>query len=77
MTRQPYPGPLVDVSDDRALCQHSGECARGMPAVFDSGGRPWINPAHADSPELADLLRDVVSRCPSGALRIVEHESDA
>jgi len=77
MTRQHYPGPLVDVSDDRVLCQHSGECVRGMPAVFDPKARLWINPQQADTPDLADQLREVVGRCPSGALGIVEHVVDS
>ncbi len=70
MTRRTYTGPIVDVSFDGALCQHAVECVRGMPAVFDTSAKPWINPEHADTAELADHLRDVVGRCPSGALQI-------
>jgi uncharacterized Fe-S cluster protein YjdI len=61
------------VSDDRELCIHSGVCLAGMSAVFDLDQRPWTNPEHASTPELADQLREVVGRCPSGALQIVEH----
>lgn len=25
------------------LCIHSGNCVRGLPEVFKSGERPWIN----------------------------------
>lgn len=73
MARKTYTGPLVDVSFDGELCAHAAECVRGMPAVFDPAARPWIDPAAAGSPEGADRLREVVSRCPSGALEIVEH----
>lgn len=73
MARKEYTGPLVDVTFDGALCAHAGECVRGMPAVFDTAQRPWINPTAADTPESADLLREVVARCPSGALEIQEH----
>lgn len=74
MPRKHYTGPLVDVTDDRELCIHSAVCVRGMPAVFDTSRRPWIDPREADTPDLADQLRAVVARCPSGALQIHEHE---
>jgi uncharacterized Fe-S cluster protein YjdI len=72
MARKTYSGPLVDVSFDGELCRHAAECIRGMPSVFDTSARPWIDPRNATTPEQADLLRTVVARCPSGALEIVE-----
>lgn len=72
MARKTFTGPLVDVSFDGAVCAHAGECTRGMPEVFDTDQRPWINPERADTPALADQLRDVVGCCPSGALHIEE-----
>jgi len=69
-----YTGPQVDVSFDGEVCQHAGECVRGMPAVFNVNRRPWIDPAVADSPALAGQLRATIGRCPSGALQVVEHE---
>lgn len=74
MTRKLYTGPIVNVSFDGDICEHAAECVRGMPSVFDTAKRPWINPEAASSDELADTLRDVIRRCPSGALRIEEHE---
>jgi len=74
MTRKVYTGPLVDVSFDGEVCRHAAECVLGMPTVFDTSTRPWINPESASTPVLADELRDVVGRCPSGALEIVEHD---
>ena len=46
------------------LCQHSGICARGLPAVFRPALKPWIDltPAHT-----ATIVAQV-ERCPSGAL---------
>lgn len=73
MAAKTYTGPHVDVSFDGALCQHAAECVRGMPAVFDTSRRPWIDPGQALTTDAADLLREVVGRCPSGALQIVEH----
>ena len=73
MPRKLYTGPLVNVSFDLDVCQHAAECVRGMPSVFDTSRRPWINPENANTPELAQHLREVIWRCPSGALRVVEH----
>jgi len=75
VTRKLYHGSIVEVSFDGAVCQHAGECVRGMPAVFDTEHKPWIDPMRADTPDLAAHLREVVGRCPSGALRIEEREA--
>ncbi|WP_028709748.1 (4Fe-4S)-binding protein [Propionicicella superfundia] len=77
MTRRNYRGSLVDVSFDKDLCRHAAECVRGMPEVFDTQRRPWIDPLVAGTSERADHLREVVGRCPSGALRIEEHDPSA
>ena len=73
MTRKTYTGPILDVSFDAEVCRHAAECVRGMPEVFDTAKRPWINPEVAATADLADHLRLVVGRCPSGALRIIHH----
>ena len=64
-TRKRYRGEAVDVSFDGARCRHAAECLRGLPAVFDVGRRPWIDPGRAG----LDELMTVVARCPTGALR--------
>ena len=74
MARKTYTGPIVDVSFDGEICMHAAECVRGMPTVFDTTARPWINPGEATDDALAAHLRAVVGRCPSGALEIVEHQ---
>lgn len=75
MARRTYTGPLIDVTFDGDVCRHAAECVRGMPTVFDTTARPWIDPARADSESTAQTLREVIGRCPSGALRVVEHEA--
>jgi uncharacterized Fe-S cluster protein YjdI len=75
MTRKLYTGPVVDVSFDRDVCQHAAECVHGLPSVFNVHERPWINLSAVDSAETADVLREVVGRCPSGALHIEEHQA--
>lgn len=75
MTRRLYTGPLVDVSHDRDICRHFAECVRGMPEVFDKSKRPWIDPTVANTPESADMLREVIGRCPTHALHVEEHSA--
>lgn len=66
MSRKTYSGRDVDVSFDNEVCRHAAECVRGLPSVFDTKARPWIQPDNAP----ADDVVEVVGRCPSGALRI-------
>ena len=47
-----------------SLCQHTGICARGLPAVFAPRRQPWIDMNAASSEE----IEAQVARCPSGAL---------
>ncbi len=63
-TRKYYKGKDVTVSFDSAVCQHAAFCVKGLPSVFDTNARPWINPDASD----ADAVRAQVERCPSGAL---------
>jgi uncharacterized Fe-S cluster protein YjdI len=48
-----------------ALCIHSARCLRGLPQVFDANRRPWVTVDAASADEIAN----VITRCPSGALR--------
>ena len=66
MSRKTYEGTAVSVSFDDEVCSHAAECVRGLPAVFEPGRRPWIQPDQATAEEVIA----VVARCPSGALRI-------
>ncbi|MER8085641.1 (4Fe-4S)-binding protein [Streptomyces sp. NPDC094048] len=40
-------------------------CVRGLPSVFDTARKPWMQPANAPADDIADVIR----RCPSGALQ--------
>ena len=60
-----YVGKDVVVTFDADVCQHAAECVRGLPQVFDTKKRPWIDPDGA----AADAVRAQVARCPSGALQ--------
>ena len=66
-TVKQYPGETITVSYDAKRCIHFAECVRGLPAVFDTSKRPWIQVEGAD----ADAVAEVVERCPSGALQYV------
>ncbi|MDR1853229.1 MAG: (4Fe-4S)-binding protein [Propionibacteriaceae bacterium] len=75
MARKTYTGPILDVSYDIDVCRHAARCVHGMPEVFDTHRKPWIDPEVADTPEKAQKLRDVVSACPTSALLIEEHSA--
>lgn len=62
--RKTYTSETIDVSFEPARCIHAAECVKGLPQVFDTKKRPWIDPANAT----ADQIAEVVERCPSGAL---------
>jgi len=49
-----------------ALCFHSQNCVKALPAVFDSSRRPWIDVDAAT----ADEIEEAVESCPSSALRL-------
>jgi uncharacterized Fe-S cluster protein YjdI len=71
VARRSYEGRDVTVSFDPEVCQHSGNCARGLAAVFDPARKPWIEPDNAP----ADEVIAQVAKCPSGALRIEDREA--
>ncbi len=66
MGRKSFVGNGVTISFDNDVCEHSGNCVRGLPAVFDSSTKPWIQPDGASDEEVIAQ----VARCPSGALRV-------
>lgn len=54
-----------------SLCAHSANCVRGLPLVFDSRRKPWIDPMAATTLEIVEQVK----KCPSGALSfIMNHE---
>jgi uncharacterized Fe-S cluster protein YjdI len=68
-----YEGSGVTVYFDNKRCRHFAECLRGLPSVFDSSARPWIQPGNAG----VDQVSDVVARCPSGALHALRADGVA
>ena len=51
-----YPGADVDVTWDRRLCIHVGECTRAKGEVFVSGRDPWGDPDRVNADEVADIV---------------------
>jgi uncharacterized Fe-S cluster protein YjdI/CDGSH-type Zn-finger protein len=64
-----YHGDGVTVFYNVRRCAHFAECVRGLPAVFDVNQRPWIQPVNGP----AELVAEVVRRCPTGALHYELH----
>ncbi|MFH5833817.1 CDGSH iron-sulfur domain-containing protein [Halalkalibaculum sp. DA384] len=56
----------VTVTYDSRRCIHAEECVKGLQSVFNPNKRPWIQPEYATPEE----IRDVVHRCPTGALHV-------
>lgn len=62
--RKTYGGEKLDVSWDKRLCIHVGECGRAANELFVGGRDPWCQPDEVDT----EAAIDVVQRCPTGAL---------
>ncbi len=59
-----YEGDGIVVHWEPERCIHSAVCIRGLPSVFDTDVRPWVEPTGASADEVAT----VVDTCPSRAL---------
>ena len=59
-------GVDVTISYTPVLCTHAAECQKRAAAIFDPKAKPWIQPENGALEEIFD----VISACPSGALRI-------
>lgn len=56
----------VQVTWDKNVCIHSGNCVKTLPQVFKvENGKFVIDPGAADD----DKVRAAVAACPSGALQ--------
>ncbi len=66
MTEKSYTAAGVTVTFDGEVCQHAGLCVKGLPRVFDTSARPWIQPGEASVDEVVAQ----VEACPSGALQV-------
>lgn len=59
-----YPGQEIDVRWDGRLCIHVAECGKAKGDLFVGDRQPWCLPDQVSKAE----VREVVERCPSGAL---------
>ena len=62
---QTYEADGIIVTFEPDVCIHSGNCVRGLPAVFDVRRKRWVRPENAPAEAVAEQIR----RCPSGALQ--------
>jgi CDGSH-type Zn-finger protein/uncharacterized Fe-S cluster protein YjdI len=60
-----FVGAELDVIWDSRLCTKQAECVRAEGELFMSGRKPWCQP---DLGGQGAAVREVTSRCPSGAL---------
>lgn len=61
-----YKGKHATVAWDGGLCIHVGECGRAKNELFVGGRQPWCEPDVSG----ADEIREVIERCPTGALTV-------
>lgn len=64
-TTKTYTADGIEVVYVIPRCIHAAACVRGLPDVFAPDRRPWVAPENADN----DAVMEVVTRCPTGALR--------
>ena len=62
--KREYHNDQIVVRWEPKLCNHTGNCFRGLPEVFQPQNRPWglVDAASADK------IAEVVMTCPTGAL---------
>jgi uncharacterized Fe-S cluster protein YjdI len=68
--KKEYTNGEVTIVWQNKLCQHSGNCVRGLPGVFNNRANPWINAAGATTEEIISQVK----KCPSGALTYYRNE---
>lgn len=59
-----YSNGEVTIVWKSGLCQHSANCVKGLPQVFNTKASPWINAEGATTEQIIDQVK----MCPSGAL---------
>ncbi|GMQ23920.1 hypothetical protein Aoki45_06020 [Algoriphagus sp. oki45] len=62
--KKEYSNGEVTITWEPKKCIHSANCVKGLPAVFDSQKKPWIDPMGAET----DQIVSQIQKCPSGAL---------
>ncbi|WP_342527731.1 (4Fe-4S)-binding protein [Chryseomicrobium sp. FSL W7-1435] len=71
MEPKEYVSSDINVYFTPGLCIHAAECVKGLPSVFNTKKRPWINPENG----VASAIAEIVERCPSGALQYIRHDN--
>ncbi len=59
-----YSNGEVTIVWQQEVCIHAANCVNGLPGVFNSKARPWINADGATTDEIVAQVK----KCPSGAL---------
>jgi uncharacterized Fe-S cluster protein YjdI len=59
----------LQVTYDKKVCIHSGNCVKTLPEVFKVENKQFVIDPQAASD---DEIRKTVAACPSGALKIQE-----
>jgi uncharacterized Fe-S cluster protein YjdI len=72
MAKKEYTNGEVTIVWEAEKCIHSANCVKGLPGVFDSNKRPWINAEGATTQEMVDQIK----KCPSGALSYFMNEAE-
>ena len=69
-----YKSEKISVSFAPSVCIHAAECIKGLPNVFDTSKKPWVNVAGANPEEIIE----VIDMCPSGALKyeLIDYEPE-
>jgi uncharacterized Fe-S cluster protein YjdI len=65
-----YRGAEIIVHFNRLQCSASEQCHKNLSTVFRVGERPWIQ---ADNDKVERVI-EIVTRCPSGALRYTRND---
>lgn len=68
-----YAGTAITVRFDAKRCIHAAKCVRGLPAVFNTKERRWVQVENAGADEVAAT----VMACPSGALHFERKDGGA
>src|SRR4051812_32408547 len=54
--RDGYAADGVELSDDRRVCAHFGQCTDRLPQVFRAAEEPFVDPAGASPARIADVV---------------------
>lgn len=68
-----FPGEHIDVEWDGRLCIHIAECGQSEGELFVGGRQPWCDPDLTST----DYVKEVVERCPSGALTYSDKQGNS